>query len=379
MDYHNEDIVLKFIDNNVVDFVQLSEVAKISYGLPQNCSSQGEFPVYGSGGIIRYSNQYIYDMESVLIPRKGSLDKIFYVNVPFWTIDTIFYTKIDIKLLNPKFFYYYLQTQRLEKFNLAGGVPTLTKTILDKILIPIPPLHIQALIVNIFDKFTELISVLSQELKTRKIQFEYYRDSLLSFDSINFIDNRKRVIQNNFQTFQWLKLGDIAEIGAGSSNANEEHKNGIYPFFVRSQDMRYKNSYEFDETAIITSGDGVGVGKIFHYFKGKYALHQKAYRIKITNTEINPKFIFYYMQTNFLHYINMTAVHASVKSIRKPMLEMYSIAIPTIKEQDFIVSILDPFFILINDMNEGLPAEINARLKQYEYYRHQFLNFNLNT
>lgn len=72
----------------------------------------------------------------------------------------------------------------------------------------------------------------------------------------------------------------------------KELENGKYPFFVRSQEVRRKDAFEYDETAIITLGDGVGVGKIFHYVEGKYALHQRAYRIHITDETVLPKFYF---------------------------------------------------------------------------------------
>lgn len=100
-----------------------------------------------------------------------------------------------------------------------------------------------------------------------------------------------------------LPLAELADIGTGSSNTNEGEDDGAYPFFVRSQDPLRKNTYEFDETAIITAGDGVGVGKVYHYIEGKYALHQRAYRIHITSGEVIPKYYFYYMKAKFLPYI----------------------------------------------------------------------------
>lgn len=118
---------------NGVEYKTLGEVAKISNGKDHKNLSDGNFPVYGSGGIMRYADDFIYDQESVLIPRKGSIGNVFYVDTPFWTVDTIFYTKINRKDLIPKFFYYVVKTINLEEFNFAGGVPSLTKTILDKI------------------------------------------------------------------------------------------------------------------------------------------------------------------------------------------------------------------------------------------------------
>ena len=149
----------------------------------------------------------------------------------------------------------------------------------------------------------------------------------------------------------------------------------MYPFYVRSQEPLRKNEYEYDETAIITAGDGVGVGKVYHYVEGKYALHQRAYRIHIVSNEVLPKYFFYYFSTKFLPYIEKTMYHGSVPSIRRPMLNAFPVPIPSLDEQERIVSILDRFDKLCNDISEGIPAEIEARQKQYEYYRDKLLTF----
>ena len=118
-----------------------------------------------------------------MIPRKGSLDKLYYVDEPFWNVDTVFYTDINTNLVVPKYVYYWLQGQHLERLNKAGGVPSLTQSILNKVQIPIPPLPVQREIVRILDNFTELTA----ELTARKKQYEYYRDSLLSFgDNVKY-------------------------------------------------------------------------------------------------------------------------------------------------------------------------------------------------
>lgn len=150
---------------------------------------------------------------------------------------------------------------------------------------------------------------------------------------------------------------------------------GLYPFFVRSQEPRRKNEYEFDETAIITAGDGVGVGKVLHYVEGKYALHQRAYRIYINTPDVFPKYYFHYMRAMFLPYIQQNMFQGSVASIRRPMLNKFPVPIPPIIVQQRIVDILDRFDALCNDLTSGLPAEIAARQKQYEYYRDKLLTF----
>lgn len=119
----------------------------------------------------------------------------------------------------------------------------------------------------------------------------------------------------------------------------------------------------------------MGVGKIFHYIEGKYALHQRAYRIHFFSKVIIPKFFFHYMRCYFYDYITKNAYSSSVTSIRKPMLLDFPIPIPPLSEQRRIVAILDKFEALVNDLTEGLPAEIAARQEQYEYYRDKLLSF----
>ena len=167
-----------------------------------------------------------------------------------------------------------------------------------------------------------------------------------------------------------VKLGDVAEVGTGKSNGNEAIENGEFPFFVRSKDVKRLDKYEFDEEAIIIPGEG-GIGDIFHYINGKYALHQRVYRIHFINDSINVKFVYYYMSAMFKSYIMMKAVSATVTSIRKPMIENFEIPLPPLAVQSEIVRLLDKFTLYKSE----LAAELAARLQQYEYYRDQLLTF----
>lgn len=165
---------------------------------------------------------------------------------------------------------------------------------------------------------------------------------------------------------EWIKIRDMAQVGTGSSNGNEADEDGKYPFFVRSQIVKHKNNFEYDEEAIIIPGEG-GIGDIFHYIKGKYALHQRVYRIHFTSQQINVKFAFYYMKSAFKRFIMMKAVSATVTSIRKPMIEDFEIPVPPLPVQEEIVRILDAF--------TELQAELQKRKQQYNYYRDNLLSF----
>ena len=163
---------------------------------------------------------------------------------------------------------------------------------------------------------------------------------------------------------EYRDIGDIAEVGTGSSNGNEAIDDGAYPFFVRSQTIKAKDDYEYDEEAIIIPGEG-GIGEIFHYVNGKYALHQRVYRIHFIIKDVNVKFAYYYMQANFKPFILKKAVSATVTSIRKPMVEGFPLPIPPLPVQEEIVRILDNF--------TELTAELTARKVQYAYYQDKLL------
>lgn len=241
----------------------------------------------------------------------------------------------------------------------GAGQATITVEDIREFEIPLPPIEIQSEIVRILDNFTNLTAELTAELTARGIQYSYYRNKLLTFHSDTKI----------------VQLADIADIGTGSSNTNEAVEDGKYPFFVRSQEPLRKNDFEYDETAIITAGDGVGVGKVYHYVEGRYALHQRAYRIHINTPEVMPKYYFHYMKAKFLPYIQKTMFQGSVASIRRPMLNAFPVPVPPLDVQNRIVNVLDNFEKICSDLNIGLPAEIEARQKQYEYYRDKLLSF----
>ena len=273
----------------------------------------------------------------------------------------------------PKYLSYVLATtdarQQKSKGKVKSKVVHSSVPAIREIKVPIPPIEIQCEIVRILDDYTENIvelqNQLTAEITARQKQYEFYRDKLLTFD----------VLGGGTIDFRWRMLCEIADISTGNSNTNEAVEDGKYPFFVRSQEPLRKNDFEYDEAAIITAGDGVGVGKVYHYIEGKYALHQRAYRIHINTSEVMPKYYFHYMKAKFLPYIQKTMFQGSVASIRRPMLNAFPVPVPSLDVQNRIADVLDNFEKICSDLNIGLPAEIEARQKQYEYYRDKLLTF----
>ena len=271
---------------------------------------------------------------------------------------------------NVKYLAYYFQTESFQeqkrKYITGAKVRRVSSGDLAKIVVPIPcpdnpkkSLEIQAEIVRILDTFTSLTTELTTELNARKKQYNYYRDKLLSFEEGDV---------------EWKTLGEVAKIGTGSHDTQDAIEDGEYIFYARGREPLRLSVFDFDETAIITAGDGAGVGKVFHYAQGKYALHQRAYRI-VPGELMNPRFVYHCLASHFYAYIQKASVSSSVTSLRRPMFLSFPIPVPSLTEQNRIASILDKFDSLTNSLSEGLPREIELRQKQYEYYRDLLLSF----
>lgn len=174
-----------------VKLLPLGQLVVIKNGKDYKHLGAGTIPVYGSGGSMDvFVDTPSYSKPTVLLPRKGSITNIFYLDEPFWNIDTVFYTEIDTSQIIPKFFYHAVSSCHIENFSTGSAArPSLTQTALKKIRIPVPPLAEQERIVAILDKFDALVNDLSSglpaEIEARRKQYEYYRDRLLIFTPSN--------------------------------------------------------------------------------------------------------------------------------------------------------------------------------------------------
>ena len=181
----------------------LEEIVKIKNGKDWKELGKGDIPVYGSGGEMGiYVDKFTYDKPTVLIPRKGSIENVFYLDKPFWNVDTIFYTEIDNSKIIPKYFYYFIEQYDLTLLSNNSTRPSLTQMILNKIKILIPSLAIQNKVVKILDKFQEILEdtkgLLPQEIELRRKQYEYYREKLLTFSiEEGYALNNKQQTTNN--------------------------------------------------------------------------------------------------------------------------------------------------------------------------------------
>ena len=334
-----------------VEYRPLGEIVKIKNGKGYKDFLPGNIPVYGSGGVMTYVDTFAYDKPTVLIPRKGSLGNLFYLEEPFWNVDTIFYTEIDESCVIPKYLFYVLKSAELEKLNTAGGVPSLTQKVLNKVLIPVPPLEIQEAIVEILDKFTNLEAELEAELEARTLQYEYYRNSL--FEALDCprvpLDSFAKI--KNGKTYKDFGAGNIPVYGSG----------GI---------MTYVDRFAYDKPTVLIPRKG-SLGNLF-YLEEPFWNVDTIFYTEIDEEQVIPKFLYYFLRTAHLEDLNTAG---GVPSLTQKVLNKVLVPVPSLEEQQRIVDILDRFDALTASLSEGLPAELAARRSQYEYYRDQLLTF----
>lgn len=143
------------------DIYSLNELATIKYGKNQSkvVSESGSIPIYGTGGLMGYATQPLYDKASVLIGRKGTIGKVKYVDHPFWTVDTLFYTEVNDKIVIPHYLYYAMSQIDLNNFNEGTTIPSLRTETLNRLEISIPSLENQKRILSVLETIDEKIEL----------------------------------------------------------------------------------------------------------------------------------------------------------------------------------------------------------------------------
>jgi type I restriction enzyme S subunit len=155
--------------------VTLSDVMELKYGKDHKHLNDGKIPIYGSGGIMRYGDTAIYENESILIPRKGTLSNIFYVDEPFWTVDTIFWSKINSEKISGKLLFEFLKTLNFSNMNVGSAVPSLTTKVLNEISFALPSLEEQEEFKQYTDNAWDKVKQNKKQIQT----LENLRDTLL--------------------------------------------------------------------------------------------------------------------------------------------------------------------------------------------------------
>lgn len=308
---------------------------------------EGGYPVIGSGGVFARARNYMYDGDVVLLGRKGTIDKPLFYSGKFWTVDTMFYSTA-LNGNNIKFMYYSSLLIPFSYYSTATALPSMTQSDLNNHVLCLPSISEQQKIADFLDKKTAQLDKVKSLLEEQIQKLKDYRDSLIYETVTKGLDKTAPMKDSGID---WIgrvpegwgvrRLKYLVEISTGTSNTQDRSvESEGYPFFVRSQNVEKLPTYTHDTEAILTAGDGVGVGKVFHYYKGKFTAHQRVY-ILSNFKNIESKFLFYYVSINLKNEVSLGGAKSTVDSIRMPMLSNFMVSIPSSTEQHNISNYLD--------------------------------------
>ena len=157
------------------------------------------------------------------------------------------------------------------------------------------------------------------------------------------------------------EIGNHTKINTGKRNTEDKIDNGKYPFFVRSPKVERINTYSFDGEAVLTVGDGVGTGKVFHYINGKFDYHQRVYKISNFSEKLNGLYFYYYFKNKFYHRIMQFTAKTSVDSVRMDMISKMKIPLPPLHEQRAIARVLSDIDTLIEKLGKLIEKKKNIK------------------
>ena len=293
--------------------------------------------------------------------------------------------QIDAEKALYKYVYYCICSKQDELISKKQGARgDLNSSLILGIKIPVPKLEIQKKIVHVLDNFdaicTDLNIGLPAEIEARQKQYEYYRDLLLTFaETGNMLETDRqtdrqtelsaiKLIQYVFG-YVMLPLSKICH-SISSGKAKTKDNIGKYPVYGSTGIIAKTNEAVYNKTNILVARVGANAGYT-HLAEGCYDVSDNTLIIDVKN-EYNLKYVYYQLVNMGL---NRYAKGGGQPLVTAGQIKEVVIAIPAMREQERIVSILDRFDTLCNDLSAGLPAEIEARQKQYEYYRDKLLSF----
>ncbi|WP_448820528.1 restriction endonuclease subunit S [Cetobacterium sp.] len=348
----------------------LSDVKTEEFNIPILSNGIDEKSLYG------WTNVGKVVKPSLTISARGTIGWTSFREEPFFPIVRLLVLTPKIEL-NLKFAYYFMKMIENDYKVPTTGIPQLTKPMINNIEIPLPPLPIQEEIVRILDTFTELTA----ELTMRKQQYEYYRETLFNFEnsSIKFVPMGDETI-GKFTRGSGLQKKDFTNNGVGCIHYGQIYTYyGTYTIKTKtfvSEEFAKKSRIARHGDLIIatTSENDEDVCKAVAWL-GNEGIAISGDACFYTH-KLNPKYVAYFFQTEqFQKQKRLFITGTKVRRVNVSALEKILIPLPPLEEQERIVDILDRFDTLVNDIKTGLPAEIEARQKQYEYYRDKLLTF----
>ena len=383
------DELIKELCPNGVEYKELGEIVKSQRGktITKELIKDGDIPVISGGQKpAYYHNESNRKGEVITVAGSGAYAGfVMYWDKPIFVSDA-FSIECDKSYLNIKYIYYFLQNNQMKIHSLkkGGGVPHVYFKDMQKFLVPVPPLEVQNEIVRILDNFTALTAELTAELTARKKQYSWYRDYLLKFE------NKVKMV----------KIGDLFEFKNGINKDKGSFGKGTP--IINYVNVYKKNKIYFEDLKglVEVSNDelvryGVKRGDVF-FTRTSETIEEIGYtsvllediencvfsgfllRARPITDLLLPEYCAYCFSTsNIRNTIIKKSTYTTRALTNGTSLSQIEIPLPPLEVQKRIVEVLDNFEKICNDLNIGLPAEIEARQKQYEFYRNFLLTFKI--
>lgn len=323
--------------NHEVKYIRITDIDDDSHRFIPNPITSPAF----------YEQKHIVVANDILVARTGAtVGKAYlYDDADGKLAYAGFLMKFNVIDADARYVFLQTLTKRYRDWVLAEsmrtGQPGLNLEQLKSFSIPLPPLPEQKRIAKVLDDVDRLIENLGKRIAKKRLIKKGIAQELLT--------GKKRLpgfegeppSPNGSAVPGWktVKLGDVADIRTGKRNGEEQKEDGLYPFFVRSQEVHRIDSYSFDGEAIIVPGEG-GIGSIFHYINGKFDYHQRVYKISDFPESICCKYVYFYMRHFFGKYALRNTVKATVDSLRLPTFEQFVVFLPPLPEQRAIAKVL---------------------------------------
>ena len=315
---------------------KLGEVLELKYGKDHKALNDGNIPVFGSGGVMRYADTSLYDDESILIPRKGTLSNIFYINEPFWTVDTIFWSKINKKEAFGKFLFYQLKTIDFANLNVGSAVPSLTTKVLNEVDISLPVLEEQKAIAEVLSSFDDKIDLLHRQNQT----LESLAQTLF----------RQWFIEEAKEKWEIGTFDDLVEVSSGKSLKRELFDDmGKYEVLGANGKIGKTNEWLFEEELIYTGRVGT-LGNIF--------LIDEAKKVWLSDNTlvVKPKKYFYFIYFLMIDFqLENLNVGSTQPLVRQSDLKNIEISLPN-----------DEIVLIFEQQSKDIFKKINQNKKQIQ-------------
>ena len=225
----------------------------------------------------------------------------------------------------------------------GSKMPRVSWDFISELLIAYPNLEEQTAIANFLDrKITEIDALIAQKERLLEL-YEEEKTAIINHAVTKGLDPNAELKDSSIDwlgeipiSWKLIKLRYLSNINTGEKDTENRQDDGQYPFYVRSQTIERISTYSYDGEAILTAGDGVGVGKVFHYVNGKFDYHQRVYKVSDFKGVIG-KYVFYYMQINFHKEVMRISAKSTVDSLRLPMLQNFPVCLPYQKSEQIAI------------------------------------------